>query len=417
MIKILNIQWDDELQKLDFITKEEKIFDKSYFITGFENLSKFIENEVIFCDKIPSDKYIVIINHENEEHIIDFLKKQDQIESLVKNEKIIDDLKKDKCKLIVTKIEGAVNDAGHTDASVPGHLRDFLDLHNIPWSNFIWMTPELLLNNYEENFPFKVKFFNRWALQIESHRLSGHKYPNLISLNMFKNSRHFSRLKYFYSVGTSSRPHRIDLLKFLHENDFLGKGHITFFNQVFDGDPWFEENNIPEEISKLLPLGRDLKLARENFRGISPTLAINSVRVMNCYYQIVTTSIWNQNELSDKFHVFFNEKIWKPILTFHPFIVLGQYKTLECLRNMGFKTFEPFIDESYDDIKNWESKKNKVYKEIKRLNSMSKKEIHDWYWGMEDILVYNFHRLQEYAVEENNKLINIIKKEWKELHG
>ena len=138
---------------------------------------------------------------------------------------------------------------------------------------------------------------------------------------------------------------------------------------------------------------------------------------MNCYYQIVTTSIWNQNELSDKFHVFFNEKIWKPILTFHPFIVLGQYKTLECLRNMGFKTFEPFIDGSYDDIKNWESKKNKVYKEIKRLNSMSKKEIHDWYWGMEDILVYNFHRLQEYAVEENNKLINIIKKEWKELHG
>ena len=62
MIKILNIQWNHDLQKLSFITNREQIFDMGFFVDGFPNLNKFIDNDVIFCDTIPNDKYTVIIN-------------------------------------------------------------------------------------------------------------------------------------------------------------------------------------------------------------------------------------------------------------------------------------------------------------------------------------------------------------------
>ena len=397
MINILNVQWDDNLQKLSFITNRENIFDISFFIDGFPNLNKFIDNDVIFCDTIPDDKYTLIINHQNTEVIRSFLRK---------NKKLLDDTKIGKCRMIVTHIEGAVNNKGYSSGIGPGCWPDFLNSFEIPFSNFIVMTPELLLNGNDKNLPITYKFFNRWAIIFESVKRNHHQ----LNLSVFNKTQRFSRLKYFYTVATSPRPHRIDLINFLNKNNFLDKGHITMFNQVFDNDVYLSSKNIhsnslgfnPDE---LIPLGKDLK----SYNGISPTFAINDVKSMNSYYQIITASIYDEDVLSDKFHVFFNEKIWKSIITLNPFIFIGQYKTLECLRNMGFKTFNPFIDESYDDIKGWKNKKNVIFREIKRLNSMSRKEIHDWYWNMKDILIHNYNRLSEYSDEQYDDFIKLLK--------
>lgn len=37
------------------------------------------------------------------------------------------------------------------------------------------------------------------------------------------------------------------------------------------------------------------------------------------------------------------------MIQYHPFIVYGSPFTLKSLRELGFKTFSPFIDESYDE--------------------------------------------------------------------
>jgi hypothetical protein len=44
-----------------------------------------------------------------------------------------------------------------------------------------------------------------------------------------------------------------------------------------------------------------------------------------------------------------SEKIFKPISNLQPFLVIGDYLTLAELKKLGFKTFSPFIDESYDN--------------------------------------------------------------------
>lgn len=46
--------------------------------------------------------------------------------------------------------------------------------------------------------------------------------------------------------------------------------------------------------------------------------------------------------------IFMTERIWKSIMAEHVFVVHGNYLYLQKLREMGFKTFNKYFDESYD---------------------------------------------------------------------
>ena len=48
------------------------------------------------------------------------------------------------------------------------------------------------------------------------------------------------------------------------------------------------------------------------------------------------------------YDVFMTEKIWKPIIAQHVFVVHGNYLYLQKLREIGFKTFGNYFNESYD---------------------------------------------------------------------
>jgi hypothetical protein len=73
--------------------------------------------------------------------------------------------------------------------------------------------------------------------------------------------------------------------------------------------------------------------------------AIVNYRVYrDSWFSIVTETIF------DYPHTFRTEKIWKPILMWHPFIVAANAGYLRDLRNAGFKTFNTLVDEHYDTI-------------------------------------------------------------------
>ena len=87
------------------------------------------------------------------------------------------------------------------------------------------------------------------------------------------------------------------------------------------------------------------------------------------------------------------EKIFKAIINFQPFIFLTTNGTLKLMRDLGFKTFNGFIDESYDYMIHNEQRLQMAYHEIKKLCNMTKEEIHNWYWSMEEILIHNHNHL------------------------
>jgi len=64
------------------------------------------------------------------------------------------------------------------------------------------------------------------------------------------------------------------------------------------------------------------------------------------------------------------EKIYKALLSERPIIVFSTPYFLKELKQLGYKTFSPYIDESYDDIKNESDRLQAIVNEIERINNL-----------------------------------------------
>ena len=83
------------------------------------------------------------------------------------------------------------------------------------------------------------------------------------------------------------------------------------------------------------------------------------------------------------------EKTLRPLACGHPFMVLNGPGALETIRSYGFKTFQPYINESYDSEKDPMKRMNMVLAEMRRINNSSEK-YQKWIWeGCAEIAAYN----------------------------
>ena len=373
-------------------------------MSGFDNISNFVDNEINLLDVDkngwPSIPYVMILDGDQLVDMLDYLKNE---------KRLISDLQNNNCRVIVNIREGGVNEKGYTyyEFEEPGSLDNLIQKNKIPKGNVIWMTPEYLIDNEQQkDFPFVQKFFNKWELQLDSIK---QEYYHPYMLDIFKNGRNFSRPKHFYCVSSTPRGHRLDLIEFLRDNDLLKCGNATFFSNAH-GEI---ENNEFEILG-----GRDLKFDSEYYwegrdktgdESYLPGYAINITQCFNSYFQLLTGSVYETDENCKFPFVFYNEKLWKSMITLQPFIFLGQPNTISMLKRFGFKTFHPLINEDYDKELNNEKRKVLIYDEIKRLCSMSIEDMDKWFWDMEDILIHNYNRLTEYGYEHYDEFIAILK--------
>ena len=85
------------------------------------------------------------------------------------------------------------------------------------------------------------------------------------------------------------------------------------------------------------------------------------------YIDTVCSIVSETND--NDYEVFMTEKIWKPIMAQHVFVVHGNYLYLQKLREMGFKTFGNYFNESYDLERNPTKRINKLISLCKELKS------------------------------------------------
>ena len=72
---------------------------------------------------------------------------------------------------------------------------------------------------------------------------------------------------------------------------------------------------------------------------------------------------------------------------------------------MGFKTFDPFINENYDSEFNIGKRMNMIIDEIERLNSMGFEELKKWYKKLIPTLKHNRKKL----IDNNDEVKNLVK--------
>lgn len=118
---------------------------------------------------------------------------------------------------------------------------------------------------------------------------------------------------------------------------------------------------------------------------------------LNTYLSIVTESVYFQKD--KEFPAgYLSEKIWKPVGHCQPFILAGPANSLKHIRErFGYKTFHPYIDESYDmeydDFKRLEM----IKIEIDKFSKKSKEEKDQFLNDVKNICVYNQNLLLQYA--------------------
>jgi hypothetical protein len=217
-----------------------------------------------------------------------------------------------------------------------------------------------------------------------------------------------------------TKSHRSTMAYIAIKYNLLNEGKFSFLqkidkNTLYSHISKIIENPIEEYIEKIqsiLPYELDThqlsELEKTNFG------ATNNKKdwYTETYINLVTETFFGRN-------VFLSEKIFKPLSNLQPFIVLGDYATLAELQKLGFKTFEPFIDESYDLELDPKIRIEKIEKEIKKLKNKSIEEIHNWYYSIKDILLYNQKHLYSFEkyecfeeIFEKIKLNYKNKKQW-----
>tara|TARA_B100001057_G_scaffold24999_1_gene22985 strand:- start:2570 stop:3577 length:1008 start_codon:yes stop_codon:yes gene_type:complete len=133
-----------------------------------------------------------------------------------------------------------------------------------------------------------------------------------------------SQKKYdFLYLNKNPRRHRVKMFEKLSNTGTLQKSLYTYW---------------PD---KKLPREYELPWAQEYPRyGMDQDIYERPYNDTAC--SIVSETNDNDTE------IFMTEKIWKPIIAQHIFIVHGNYLYLQRLREMGFRTFNNYFEEVYD---------------------------------------------------------------------
>jgi len=203
------------------------------------------------------------------------------------------------------------------------------------------------------------------------------------------------RNKIFLSFNRVARPHRIMLLSNFLDNNLLESSFFSFegieLNNMLQPIPNIVSTKQLEAIKNLLPIRLNITEDRTN-----PTTCIqeDAQYFDNSYLSVVTETIFSKNLSNNFSDKFFSEKIYKPISFKHPFILISWPGSLRELKNMGYKTFHPFINEEYDDIENDELRFNTIFKEIIKLSKFSSDEWIRFQYDVKHIVEHNYKVLR-----------------------
>ena len=89
-----------------------------------------------------------------------------------------------------------------------------------------------------------------------------------------------------------------------------------------------------------------------------------------------------------------SEKVLMPVKVHRPFLLVAPPYSLEYMKELGFKTFDKWFDESYDTETDHVKRMCKIMIEIDKVNDYTYNECRDMLNQMQDILKHNFDNLK-----------------------
>lgn len=219
------------------------------------------------------------------------------------------------------------------------------------------------------------------------------------------------RDKKFICFNKQPRSHRLQILSNIVKRNLRDKCHLSFY---------YKYKSL--RLSKLDLLYPDSDLSVDKLRikrmkyefPIKLTMQVNESNMHNlnqddeylfksALFSLVTETLFNNSvdyknpDIHDYIHcfpcAFHSEKIWNVIRAKHPFIVVSTPHFLSSLRDLGYKTFHPYINENYDMIEDDQLRITAIMDEVERLCNMSDTETRLWLTNVQAITKHNYNLL------------------------
>jgi len=197
------------------------------------------------------------------------------------------------------------------------------------------------------------------------HSMIGWTYPHGydVTFRKFK--------KKFISLNRRDAPHRRIIFDYLNEN-YKNDSYLSFTpNEV--GNP---RRTILEDLKVTKPF--------------TPTSSWPTEFQKDSFCNIVTESRIDLKTI----HI--TEKTDKCFSAGQPFVLVSGPNYLKKLHELGFKTFDKWWDESYDEEEDFEKRISKIKEVIKHIGSWNLKKCENIYEEMLETLIFNKERQKEY---------------------
>jgi hypothetical protein len=209
------------------------------------------------------------------------------------------------------------------------------------------------------------------------------------------------RTKKFLSPNNMMKDHRMFLAYTVVQNNMLDSGLFSFIEPRTANDIAREvlrhigsvDTAVCKQLADMMPYELDTRGLTPAERGMIIGLPGN----VKQWYKDSYVHFATETTFTDSPECFISEKVFRPILNLQPFLLFGDYGSLRKLRDIGFKTFSPVIDESYDLEQNPSKRLLLLRAEMLKLNSMSVQQIHDWYYSITDVLIHNQKHLASFS--------------------
>ena len=191
----------------------------------------------------------------------------------------------------------------------------------------------------------------------------------------------------FLSLYRGYRPIREEFHCFLEQSGIINKTLYSYNAEFNNTEPWTY----------------DYSVSLEDKSVTAPMVMYPGEYFKTTFCSLVYESYW------DIHTVFFTEKINKCLLTGHPFVVISSPKYLSYLKKIGFKTFDKWWDESYDNIHDNRDREIKIKQLITEISKWSIEKCEEVYQQMIPILKHNQNNLKEIASNRNEYGYSLLK--------
>jgi hypothetical protein len=286
--------------------------------------------------------------------------------------------------------------------------------HNVNPSSVIYVTGNMLAKEQYKSWADEKNIIDR--IHVISYPLFEHDVfevseemnldGDFEKIFLYK-KQNIESIKSYSCVQKRLRNHRIWFYNYLYKENLLDHGIVSMnyceIKDCYLDGRWLPTKEI-EEFNKTLPRlinGKNNNEFDDNYyiRRITDNVFKNS------WVSVISEALFSDNENS----VFLSEKIFKPIACMQPFIILGNKNSLKYLKQLGYRTFEGVINESYDNLNSFE-RFDAIIDEIKRIIHIQDKL--SWYRSMEEILDHNYKTLC-FNSSNNYTLFHDLEKSYK----